>query len=92
MGGIGYVICCKLLHYFKVDDPVDAVPIHGGCGLIGAMCPGWFDRSNGIYYGQGAYSWGVQVLGIVCFFFWSLTWHCLAVFLLDKFGLLRVPD
>jgi len=29
LGGIVYVLVAKLLHYLQVDDPVDAIPIHG---------------------------------------------------------------
>ncbi len=37
----------------KVDDPLDAFAIHGGCGMLGVMMVGWFDRSTGIFYGHG---------------------------------------
>lgn len=59
IGGIMYVIVAKILHKLQIDDPVDAIPIHAGCGLAGAMCPGWFDRRRGIFYGDRAYQWGV---------------------------------
>lgn len=29
IGGMVYVGVAKLLHHYEVDDPVDAVPIHG---------------------------------------------------------------
>lgn len=36
MGGFVYIGAAKLLHRLKVDDPVDAIPIHGACGILGA--------------------------------------------------------
>ncbi|CAK76318.1 unnamed protein product (macronuclear) [Paramecium tetraurelia] len=92
IGGIIYVLVAKILHKLHIDDPVDAIPIHAGCGLAGAMCPGWFDRRRGIYYEQGAYQWGVQVLGCVCFVAWSAAWHYAACRILEKMGLLRVNN
>ncbi len=29
IGGIVYIISAKLVHWCRIDDPVDAVPIHG---------------------------------------------------------------
>jgi Amt family ammonium transporter len=53
LGGGVFILAEKLVVYCKVDDPVDAVPIHGGCGILGATIPGWFDRDSGLLYGFG---------------------------------------
>ncbi|KAM3128466.1 hypothetical protein pb186bvf_019398 [Paramecium bursaria] len=92
LGGFMYYICAKILHAIKVDDPVDAVPIHAGCGLLGSFCVGWFSRTTGIYYGFGAYQWGVQVLGCICFIGWSAAWHIVFILILSALKLLRVSD
>lgn len=55
LGGLAYVGCAGLLHKLQIDDPVDAFPIHGACGFIGAQFPGWFNVHKGIFYGHGAY-------------------------------------
>ena len=52
MGGFVYI-------GLKVDDPVDAIPIHGGCGILGAQFPGLFHTEKGLLYGYGGYQWGV---------------------------------
>jgi Amt family ammonium transporter len=56
---IGIVAGCvyygykNLLEKFKIDDPLDAFPLHGGCGSLGLIAVGWFDRDSGILYGHG---------------------------------------
>ena len=92
LGGFAYIGVAKLLHALKVDDPVDAVPIHGGCGLLGASMPGWFDPERGILYGHGGLQWGYQLLGTVVFIGWSLVLHGIIVAILYSIGLMRVDD
>ncbi|CAE8600543.1 unnamed protein product, partial [Polarella glacialis] len=36
-GLVVYPLCSKLMEWLKLDDPVDAVPVHGGCGLFGVL-------------------------------------------------------
>lgn len=59
LGGATYIGFAILMHKLQIDDPVDAFPIHGGCGLVGAQFPGWFSVEHGIFYGHSAYQWGV---------------------------------
>ncbi len=53
----------------KVDDPVGAVAVHGGCGALGTILTGLFaDGSTteaGLFYGGGVHFLGVQLLGVV---------------------------
>ena len=55
LGGLTMVAANKLLHRFKIDDPVDAISIHFACGMMGANCVSWFDLDHGIIYGYGGY-------------------------------------
>ncbi|CAD8172509.1 unnamed protein product [Paramecium octaurelia] len=90
LGGLTYWGFGILMHKFKVDDPVDAFPIHGGCGLIGAQFPGWFNTEKGIFYGHGAKQWGIQLLGTVVWLGWSVVLHAVVIFVLKILGLLNV--
>lgn len=41
LGGLVYYGCSKaLLYRAKVDDPLDAVAVHAGCGLWGLIAAG----------------------------------------------------
>ncbi|CAD8180104.1 unnamed protein product [Paramecium octaurelia] len=42
----------KIRNYKNQQNPVDAFPIHGGCGPIGAQFPGWSNAEKGIFYGR----------------------------------------
>jgi Amt family ammonium transporter len=67
---------------FQIDDVVDAIPVHLGCGIGGLIFPGFFAhkqfvqevyRRNGPYgllYGGGGELLGVQLLSVVCIFGW----------------------
>lgn len=35
IGGFFYIFSCKIIDKLKVDDPLDAVAIHMGCGFWG---------------------------------------------------------
>ena len=37
-----------LLQKLKIDDPVDASPVHGFCGIWGVLACGFFDWGNGL--------------------------------------------
>ena len=36
-----------LLQKLKIDDPVDAAPVHGFCGIWGVLACGLFDWGKG---------------------------------------------
>jgi len=59
LGGLTYHILAKVLVSLKIDDPIDAVPVHFGGGLVGTFFTGIFNRSNGLFYGHGAHLLGV---------------------------------
>lgn len=37
VGGLIYILSCKIIDKLKVDDPLDAVSIHMGCGIWGVF-------------------------------------------------------
>jgi Amt family ammonium transporter len=52
LGGITYQTLSRVLIKFKIDDPLDAIPVNGGCGVIGVLSVGFFHVEKGILYGD----------------------------------------
>eukprot|EP00438_Fugacium_kawagutii_P026969 Skav224409 [mRNA] locus=scaffold657:102889:110153:+ [translate_table: standard] len=48
IGGFVYQAASMLLQKLKIDDPVDAVPVHGFCGAWGVIAAGLFDWGRGV--------------------------------------------
>jgi len=82
-GVIGCMICIgasKLLHKLKIDDPLDACPVHGCCGAWGALCVGIFvtdsDVTEVLGYENDACSSGlqflVQLIGVLVILLWTV--------------------
>ncbi|GBG26284.1 Ammonium transporter 1 member 1 [Hondaea fermentalgiana] len=75
-----YVGGSKLVLFFKIDDPVDAIAVHGFCGIWGVLAAGIFSTNELI---QSAYSsaemcegWGsplqfrIQFIGVLAIISW----------------------
>ena len=45
-----------LLFQFKLDDPLDAVAVHGGAGMVGVLCAPVFSYPTGILWTSDAWS------------------------------------
>ena len=45
-----------LLQKLKIDDPVDASPVHGFCGIWGVLACGFFDWGKGVVTWYQIYS------------------------------------
>lgn len=59
----------------KIDDPVGAVGVHGGCGAIGTLMVGLLSdgsgtQSAGLFYGGGFHLLGIQCLGVISVMAW----------------------
>ena len=83
----------------RIDDPLDAVPVHCCCGLLGIFMPGFFaypayldevavtaGRGGGAFYGYGA-NLGIQCIEFLVIFGWTVAWAIVvfSIFLLiDK--------
>jgi len=82
IAGWVYVLSSKLLVMLKIDDAVDAVPVHGFCGIWGCIATGIFaspDRiataygtgdTGGILYGYGNLI-GCEVVGVLLIIVWA---------------------
>ncbi|CAJ1420821.1 unnamed protein product [Effrenium voratum] len=53
VGALVYQGSSMLLQKLKIDDPVDAVPVHGFCGIWGVLAASLFDWGSGINYYHG---------------------------------------
>mmetsp|Transcript_15375 Transcript_15375/g.36233 ORF Transcript_15375/g.36233 Transcript_15375/m.36233 type:complete len:443 (-) Transcript_15375:162-1490(-) len=49
-----------LLQKLKIDDPVDASPVHGFCGIWGALAAGLFDWGKGVDHYHGWSGFGCK--------------------------------
>lgn len=85
-----------LLKKFKVDDVVDAIPVHGACGAWGVLAVGLFGNEregvggNGLFYGGDQL--GVQVMGVLLITLWTGTLSILILLPLRLAGMLRFSD
>ena len=52
-GGVVYQAASMLLQKLRIDDPVDASPVHGFCGAWGLIAAGLFDWGRGIDHYHG---------------------------------------
>ena len=55
-----------LLQKLKIDDPVDASPVHGFCGIWGVLACGFFD------WGKGVVTWYQVWCHLMSVFFFSI--------------------
>lgn len=53
VSSIVYISTSELLLHYKIDDPLNASPIHMGVGIWGALSVGLFHTKDGLFYGEG---------------------------------------
>lgn len=46
--GITYLYSTQLIERLEIDDPVEAVQVHGICGFVGVLNVGIFGNKHGI--------------------------------------------
>lgn len=101
LGGAVYYFGSKLLQKLKIDDPLDASPIHGFCGFWGLLCCGIFgtDKNISFAYAQadiGAINsgtqFGVQAVGGLIIMGWTLVTAGLLFKLIDIAIGMRVSE
>ena len=58
VGAFVYQFASMLLRKLKIDDPVDAVPVHGACGIWGVIAAVLFDmgRDKGNFHGWSGFA------------------------------------
>lgn len=65
VAGLVHNYAFDLLLKFRLDDPVGAIPVHGACGIWGALALGIFGLSDQLAAGGRMEQIGVQALGVV---------------------------
>ena len=102
-GGVGFMIVHFGMLRLKLDDPLDAVAVHGAGGLVGILAVPWFMVANleigqrGILWdGHESHPWmvlGYNIVGALVIALWSSFWSALLFGSLYFFKMLRVsPD
>ena len=106
VGGIIFPCVSRLLTRLRVDDPLEAGAMHGGCGVWGLFATGLLAQTKAIntYYGPlpggaarpggGFYARGqllaAQIVGIVTIGGWVVANTSIMFALLKRFRLLRI--
>jgi Amt family ammonium transporter len=95
-----YLAHCLLLRA-KIDDPLDAFPIHGCAGVWGCLCVGIFCTDKNVQYaaypnvnnacGRGE-QFGVQIVGVICIIGWTVVTAGLVFFGIKHTMGLRVSN
>ena len=95
-----YIILITLVARLELDDPLDAVAVHGGGGIVGLLCVPWFmyagqaEGERGIFWdGHTSFPWlvlGHNIAGAVAIMAWAGTQSTLLFGGLKMLGILRV--
>ncbi len=93
IAGVACSCWSKLLVRLGIDDPVDAVAVHLGGGLWGALARALFETDGGVFAAFSNVAWkrfGAQ-LGWACIIVaWTLGTCAPVLLLMKRFGVLRV--
>jgi Amt family ammonium transporter len=96
IGGCVYQGASMLLAKLKVDDVVDAFPVHGACGFWGTIALGIFGNpdeglgGNGLLYGGDQLGTQIVCLGVIAV--WVAATSCGIFLPLKAANLLRLSD
>ncbi|GMH39248.1 hypothetical protein BSKO_07146 [Bryopsis sp. KO-2023] len=102
IGGFIYYWCATLLEFWRIDDPLEAAPVHFFCGVWGLISVGIFATeenvkrvypqetvSYGFLYGGGGEQLGLQLLGALAISAWTVILSGILFQVLNKYKLLR---
>jgi len=91
-----YTGASAMLTKLKIDDVVDAFPVHGACGIWGVVALGLFGNpdekmgGNGLFYGGDQLR--VQVMACIVIMAWTSVLSLATFAPLKKLGWLRTSD
>lgn len=97
ISGIAVVLLIEFIdHVCKIDDPVGAIGVHLGCGILGTICVGLFSTgqngvNKGLFYGGGVEQLGIQLLGSISVIAWVAVTMLIAFSIIKHTVGLRVP-
>ncbi|XP_013415373.1 putative ammonium transporter 1 [Lingula anatina] len=95
ISGITYLLWSWGVEKMKIDDPLDAVAVHGGGGLCGLLLAPILKIDGIIYNPSNTDAWlgfGVNMLGAVAIIFWTAAISAIIFGSLKAFKLLRVEQ
>eukprot|EP00929_Paragymnodinium_shiwhaense_P048993 TRINITY_DN24733_c0_g1_i2.p1 TRINITY_DN24733_c0_g1~~TRINITY_DN24733_c0_g1_i2.p1 ORF type:complete len:465 (+),score=103.22 TRINITY_DN24733_c0_g1_i2:93-1487(+) len=96
LGGLIYQAFSMLMQRLKIDDVVDAVAVHGACGIWGVMAAGIFGNpdfgfgGNGLIYGGDQLI--TQIFGVIVIIAWVGALSSLIFLPLKFLKMLRLSD
>ena len=102
VGAFVYVFSAKLLLKLRIDDPLEAAPIHGFTGAWGVLYAGLmakpeylaevYSRPNasGAFYGKNGRLLGANIVGIIAIFAWTTVTISIVFGALKATGCLRI--
>jgi len=96
LGAFVYIGASTLLKKLKIDDVVDAFPVHGACGIWGVLAVGLFGNEedgqggNGLFYGGDQLR--VQVMAVIMILLWVGGSSIVILAPLRVVGFLRLSD
>lgn len=70
--GLVVVYAVEFFDKIRVDDPVGAISVHGVCGALGTLMVGLLATEGGFFYGGGLRLLGVQAIGVLATFAWTI--------------------
>eukprot|EP00516_Mucochytrium_quahogii_P007986 CAMPEP_0203745710 /NCGR_PEP_ID=MMETSP0098-20131031/1364_1 /ASSEMBLY_ACC=CAM_ASM_000208 /TAXON_ID=96639 /ORGANISM=" , Strain NY0313808BC1" /LENGTH=486 /DNA_ID=CAMNT_0050633565 /DNA_START=82 /DNA_END=1542 /DNA_ORIENTATION=- len=93
-----YMGSSKLMLKLKIDDPVDAISVHGSCGILGTLMVGCFATPANIKSAydrdcagwNDGYQFATQLIGVISVMAWVCGLMIPCFLLLKVAGLLRV--
>ena len=80
-----------LLHVMRIDDPINAIPVHGFAGLFGTLALALVAPVEALPAQSHFAQLGVQLLGVGAVLVWGLVTGSILFFALRALGVLRVP-
>eukprot|EP01103_Thecamoeba_quadrilineata_P019404 TRINITY_DN7842_c0_g1_i1.p1 TRINITY_DN7842_c0_g1~~TRINITY_DN7842_c0_g1_i1.p1 ORF type:complete len:437 (+),score=55.74 TRINITY_DN7842_c0_g1_i1:48-1358(+) len=104
VGACVFAVASKGLLLLRIDDPVDASPVHLFCGIWGIIANGLFARREqieilygptnqwGAFLGGGGWQLAVQLAGMSAILGWSSFFAFVVFGLCKVLGVLRVPE
>ena len=90
--GLIYLTSTQVLERYRIDDPVEAVQIHGICGFFGILNVGIFGNDYGlITTSENSFrQFGIQILGAACIIVFGVVTSYIYFKTVHNLGRLRV--
>lgn len=90
LAGVVHNFVFDLLLLLHIDDPVGAIPVHAGCGVLGTMCVPLAMRENELTISR-LDQFAVQGLGVCVAFVFATVTAFVVLFVLNRIRPLREP-